>query len=242
MNPFTVVPMPSVLGELGPIARWRQQCSAADDTVLTVVTVGPDTFYEIPAEGFVVVAVEGESVPAAAAAVCGVLLGKNAAAMTAEELDDFGALDHKLWMANCEATRDLMAVIIRANVEAEDMADLLPDELWACVELIQSLPDKQIPALLDGPGPAAAALVATSLNPDALEWIRPLQPGMTPAEEMTWDHLRLTPVLTVRTRINDGSLAPLATATLETAVALAKATPLAPSTLMPLDRTWPGSD
>lgn len=206
MNPLAEQQLPSELGDFASIAKWRAQTKPADsdDSIMVITTDSPQ-------------------LRVTAAAVCAVVLGKDAATITAAEFDDEGRLNHGAWMTNCGQTRDLRYQLGTEEFEATELLPKLPESFRVCVEQIRELPGRELPALLDGPVPAAALLVAYQLAPEVLNWVRPLQLGTTPTETFTWEHLRIDPILPFKTRLNDGCLTQLATEVLRTAVSLAEA-------------------
>ena len=203
--------LPHELGDLAAVAQWRA------DTGFTgqvpdpqIVVFGSDSPRTEDRPELQVLVVEGADLQIVAAAVCASLMGKDAASITADEFTEGGRLDHEAWMRTCEQTRDAMSGLRETQSDLPEMLTELPEAFADCVKAIADLAQQKVPTLLDGPGPAAAALLASQLNPEVLPWIRPLQAGTTPVERTTWEHLRLPPVLPFKTRLNDGSLAPLA--------------------------------
>jgi NaMN:DMB phosphoribosyltransferase len=204
MNPLADRRLPSELGDLADIARWRARTKPAGKSGPTVV-----------------LSATSDEAAVAAAAVCAVNLGKDASGLTPPNLDSDGRISYDRWMTQCATIRDQILAIRQGSSDPEEMLANLPEHLVTCVQAISELPQQQTPALLDGPTPAAAVLLAYLLDPEVLEWVRPLQPGASPTEQTIWDYLRITPVLPYVTGINDGSLGPLADVVMDTAVALA---------------------
>ncbi|MEI8080623.1 MAG: nicotinate-nucleotide--dimethylbenzimidazole phosphoribosyltransferase [Actinomycetes bacterium] len=204
MNPLADQPMPRELGDLADIARWRARTMPAGETHHTLV-----------------ITAESDDAMIAAAAVCAVNLGKDASSLTPRSYQLDGRLDHGAWMQHCTRIRDQITTIRRNGTDPEEMLADLPTLVVECVEQIAELPQNQTPALLDGPTAAAAVFLAYLLDPEVLEWVRPLQPGTTPTELAIWEYLRLGAVLRYSTGISDGSLGPLADAVMDNAVALA---------------------
>ncbi|MEI6621160.1 MAG: nicotinate-nucleotide--dimethylbenzimidazole phosphoribosyltransferase [Actinomycetes bacterium] len=204
MNPLADRLLPSELGDLADIARWRARTRPAGDPGPTVV-----------------LSATSDEAAIAAAAVCAVNLGKDASSLTPPNLGSDGRIQYDRWMTECASIRDQILAIRQSSSDPEEMLADLPAPLVACAQAIAELPVNQTPALLDGPTPAAAVLLAYLLDPEVLEWVRPLQPGAGPTERAIWDYLRITPILPYVTGINDGSLGPLADVVMDTAVAQA---------------------
>ncbi len=149
-------------------------------------------------------------------AVCGALTVTDAASVTDTHYDRDGKLDHVAWMATCCAIRDRLtnlpppgSTLVDAVTDpVTDMVTGLADNsLKTCVDLIVAATQAKLPVLLDGPGPAAAALVACHDSPGIAPWCRPLQQGTSPTEARAWEFLGIEPVLPVSSAMHDGRLA-----------------------------------
>ena len=78
---------------------------------------------------------------------------------------------------------------------------------------------RRTPVLLDGVVSGAAALVATSLAPNAVQWWRAGHRSAEPAHTVALDRLGLAPVLDLGMRLGEGTGALLAVPVLQAAVA-----------------------
>ena len=215
------------LGDLALIAAWLGPIRPTDLGAINEAQVvifseqAPEPETRTPTDLLIFACADAEAT-VAAATVCAVVTGMDPAGITADYFDVDWRLDHGEWMRICEQTRDLMVSITALGSDHSALLATLPPSFSACVQAILESPDRKIPVLLDGPGPAAAAVLAAQMSLDCLNWVRPLQLGTTPTELRAWDHLRLDPILRVRTRLNDGSLSELATTKVNTALALAR--------------------
>ncbi len=145
--------------------------------------------------------------------VCGALTVTDAASVTDTHYDRDGKLDHAAWMATCCAIRDRLPKLpppgstLADAVTTDTVTGLADNSLKTCVDLIVAATQAKLPVLLDGPGPAAAALVACHDSPDIAPWCRPLQQGASPTEARAWEFLGIEPVLPVSSAMHDGRLA-----------------------------------
>ncbi len=145
-------------------------------------------------------------------AVCGALTVTDAASVTDTHYDRDGKLDHVAWMTTCCAIRDRLLKLpppgsALADTVTDTVTGLADNSLKTCVGLIVAATQAKLPVLLDGPGPAAAALVACHDSPDIAPWCRPLQQGTSPTEAHAWKFLGIEPVLPVSSAMHDGRLA-----------------------------------
>lgn len=193
------VPTPQVL-DLSTEANASEAIAAAANSVLAVL------------------ATTSKAVVVGAAAICGIVTNSDASSLTADVIDSDGQLDHAAWMRDCEQIRDAMVKLQPWRNDFDQLLSHADSSVATCTTTIRLLTQANTALLLDGPGPAAAALLAAELSPESMALVRPLQHGSVPAETLAWEHLQLTAVLAHQTRLNNGSLAPLAAATLKTAL------------------------
>lgn len=194
------------LGDLAPIARWHADVGDPDQSIDSIPLI---------------VGASAAAVPAAA--LCAVILSRDAASVTPDSFDDDNRLNHQRWMSDCA---DIRNEIRRLEPVRDDPAALLAavdPHIARLAADLRDLSDQAQATLVDGPVCAAAVLLAHEQTPEVLRWIRPVQIGTTPTETLTWDYLRVDPILAVHTRLVDGELADLARQTIATAVALAEA-------------------
>ena len=64
-------------------------------------------------------------------------------------------------------------------------------------------------------------LLGYERNPEALERIRPLQSGNSRAEALTWEYLRIEPILPFSTGYSDGQFLAIGVALIDRALELA---------------------
>ena len=146
---------------------------------------------------------------ATAAAVTGLLTGRDAPSTTTSFVDDSGLIDHELWMTQCAATRDEMARLRSVRNDSSALREQVEAQLGPLVDRLADNPTGR-GVLVDGAIAAGAALLAYELNPEMLVTTRPLQIGETAVAAIVWDYLRVTPVLAVRSNLIRGELAPAA--------------------------------
>jgi NaMN:DMB phosphoribosyltransferase len=200
------------LEELAPTVYWWAE--ATDSPRLAGVPTA------VLGENIEVVSGGAPADAAAAAAVCGLLTGTDAATTTSTVYAADGTIDHNAWMTACSATRDELTKRRSHKGDPDLLRAELPAGLAALVDRLCD--DDARPALLDGPQAAAAALLAYELNPDCLQRIRPLQKGDSAIEQLAWDYLRIPPVLPVHTRLSAGELGPAAVFLINSACGLAR--------------------
>ncbi|MGV1036554.1 MAG: nicotinate-nucleotide--dimethylbenzimidazole phosphoribosyltransferase [Candidatus Nanopelagicales bacterium] len=194
------------LGDLAAIARWHADVGDPDQSADTIPLI-----------------VGAPAAAASAAAVCGVILSRDAASVTPNSFDDDDRLNHHQWMSDCAHIRNEIRCLESVRDDPEALLATVDPQVARLAADIRSLPDQAQATLVDGPVCAAAVLLAHEQVPEVLRWIRPVQLGATPTETLTWDYLRVEPILAVNTRLAGGELADLARATIATAVDLAEA-------------------
>ncbi len=204
---------------LADLARWwaRATDSSQPSPIVAAATIavtddsstdGASLVSALPSETDLIV-LTTDHVPADVVppAVCAVVTVGDAASVTSKHYDSDGKLDHDAWMKTCVAIRDCMAQL-RSDDQSllEAISAAGDDRLTTCVSILLAAATHELPVLIDGPGPAAALLVATQEADNAVSMCRPLQQGMSPTERETWIHLGLEPVLAVSTGRTDGRL------------------------------------
>lgn len=155
---------------------------------------------------------DDSSLPWAVAAVS-MLLGCDVAELIPDRFTAAGYLDHAAWSSLCERARDVLA----ASREFAHRPARIPDEVAdpGLIALKQFMIDTAgagaLPVvLLDGPVPAAAALLADAAQPGSTSHLVALQPGTSRLEAMVHERLGIETLLPWHTACQDGSLAPLA--------------------------------
>lgn len=194
------------LGDLAKIARWHADACGPDQAAADIPLVVGDP---------------GAAV--AAAAVCAVILSRDAASVTPDSFQDDDRLIHKQWMSDCATIRDEIRRLNPARDDSETLAAAVDPEVARLAAEFRELPGQARAVLVDGPVCATAVLLAHEQVPEVLRWIRPVQVGTTPVENLIWEYLRVEPILAVRTRLANGELADLARATISASAGLAEA-------------------
>ncbi len=217
------------LGTLGALAQWWASVNdtpnpapIANPALVRVTQNEPIAAVDavaalLPHHDVLVLSTDHGPRDIAPPAVCGALTVTDAASVTDTHYDRDGKLDHVAWMATCCAIRDRLPKLpppgsTVADTVADTVTGLADNSLKTCVDLIVAAAQAKLPVLLDGPGPAAAALVACHDSPDIAPWCRPLQQGTSPTEARAWEFLGIEPVLPVSSAMHDGRLAAAAIA------------------------------
>jgi|GEM_PF-1242868 len=172
-------------------------------------------------ENLTVVYDRDETPSATAAAITGLLTGRDAPTTTTSFMGVDGLLDHGLWMAQCAATRDEMTRLREFRNDSAAMRAAVNDDFGALVDRLTSIASGS-GQLIDGANAAGATLLAYELNPDILERTRPLQSGETAVCAIVWDYLRIEPLLPVRSNLCAGELGPAAAALINNLTEIAK--------------------
>ncbi len=129
-----------------------------------------------------------------------------------------------VWMRRCEAVRDRLRRASHARPHRDAPHELLAAAgslaLATLTGFLLQAAVRRTPALLDGPGVAAAALVAQALAAEApLWWCVPQRAG-TATERLAYERLGVEPVLSLGVRLGEGTGALAALPLLGTAAAL----------------------
>lgn len=163
------------------------------------------------------VAATGRGATTPAAAVVGALAGVDAASVVGIG----GEIDDQLWMRKTAAVRDALR---RARPVAEDPLALLATAGGADLAVLSGLllqaAIRRTPVVLDGLGPAAAALVSHHFAPAAADWWLAAHQYREPAYDRALAMLALEPLLDLRLTHADGLGAVLTVPLLRTAAAL----------------------
>lgn len=151
-----------------------------------------------------------------AATVVATLTGMDAPAVVAKD-----GVDDDSWMRTCASVRDGMR---RARPVANDPARMLgvlgSPELALLAGLLLRSAARRTPAVLDGPTPLAAALVAHRAAADAAGWWLVAHHDDDPAAGAAMRHLALEPLLDLGLRGRDGTAATLTLPLLRAAIGL----------------------
>lgn len=210
----------SQLGELAPLAMFGQRVRSSYGAepqvkVMSALTLASGSVREHvdalrDGTKLPVLTGDDDSLPWAVAAAS-VLLGPDVAELVPDRFTSGGQLDHIDWSRLCARARDIVW-------EARDFADL-PENVREVIAdpplaaLARFIIDSAgvVPiVVLDGPVPAAAALLADAEKPGASAHLVSLQPGTSNLEAVILDRLSMAPVLPWHTNLKDGSLTSLA--------------------------------
>ena len=141
------------------------------------------------------------------------LLGTDIAELVPDQFASDGHLDHLAWSALCAQARDILSASRHFAHRPTRVPDEVTDPGLIALQrfVINNSDNNTCPVvLLDGPVPAAAALLADASQPGATAPLIALQPGTSPLESAVYKRLGIEPVLPWRTHRHDGSLAALA--------------------------------
>jgi NaMN:DMB phosphoribosyltransferase len=201
-------------GGISSVLQWWATCTSSSRVAeLPEATLG---------RNLILVCDPDETPSATAAAVAGLLTGRDAPATTTSFIDSDGLIDHDLWMAHCAATRDEMARLREFRDDAPAMRAAVNDEFGTLVDRLAAVPDGT-GQLVDGATAAGAALLAYEIEPAMLATIRPLQSGEMAVSAIVWEYLRIEPVLPVRSNLCAGELSPAAAALINNLIEIAAA-------------------
>jgi|JI6StandDraft_1071083.scaffolds.fasta_scaffold63957_1 hypothetical protein len=204
-------PLPNALGELTPMIQWWLTATNSTRPSDAPRASADDSLRFLSAH-------EPELLPTAGA-LCGLLTNRDAAEVTSVVYDDAGRIDHNAWMSHCALVRDEIARLRPIRSDAAALRANVPPEIGNLVD--QLCTDEGGPIVVDGPLAAAALLLGYELNPEALERIRPLQSGNSRAEALTWEYLRIEPILPFSTGYSDGQFLAIGVALIDRALELA---------------------
>jgi nicotinate-nucleotide--dimethylbenzimidazole phosphoribosyltransferase len=189
-------PLPSALGELKPMIQWWLTATNSTQPADAPRASAGDALSFLGAS-------ESDLLPTAGA-LCGLLTNRDAAEVTSTTYDGAGRIDHNAWMRQCALVRDEIARLRPMRSDAAALRTNVPDGIGDLVDKLCT--DDGGPIVVDGPIAAAALLLAYEMNPESLERIRPLQSGSSRAEALTWEYLRIEPILPFATGYSDGQL------------------------------------
>jgi nicotinate-nucleotide--dimethylbenzimidazole phosphoribosyltransferase len=163
------------------------------------------------------VASVGRAATTPAAAVAGAVLGVDAASVAGRG----SGIDDRAWMRKCAAVRDALR---RARAVAADPLGLLATAGGADLAFLSGLllqaAARRTPVVLDGLGPATAALVAHRIAPAAADWWLAAAHYPEPAYHKALDVLALEPLLALGLQSADGTGAALTVPLIRTAAHL----------------------
>ncbi|NQU36152.1 MAG: hypothetical protein HQ526_00975, partial [Actinobacteria bacterium] len=121
---------PSIGGVASIVQWWATSTGATSATALPVAVTG---------ENLVIVYDQDETPNATAAAIAGLLTGRDAPATTTSFVGSDGLLDHGLWMAQCAATRDEMTRLREFRNDARAIREAVDPDLGALVDRLASV-------------------------------------------------------------------------------------------------------
>lgn len=133
-----------------------------------------------------------------------------------------------VWIARCAAVRDGIHRVHRAAATLATRRLLAIGggaDLAAAAGFLVRSAARRTPALLDGVGVAAAALVARALAPESPGWWCAPHASGSAGEKQAFSALRLRPAVQLGVRLGDGAGALLALPLLTAAVELARTAP-----------------
>jgi nicotinate-nucleotide--dimethylbenzimidazole phosphoribosyltransferase len=158
------------------------------------------------------------AIPAAAAVA--VLAGADVASVVGRGT----GIDDREWMRRCAAVRDVARVSRRALADGADVLGLLSflgsAELAVLTGLLCQAAIRRTPAVLDGTGVAAAALVAHRLSPRSARWLIAGLGTLDPGQTVALQKIRLQPLVDYAISTDDGTGALLAVPHLQAAARL----------------------
>jgi nicotinate-nucleotide--dimethylbenzimidazole phosphoribosyltransferase len=170
----------------------------------------------------IVVADVGGGSAIAAATVVAVLTGTDVASTVGST-----GIDDREWMRRCAAVRDAARAARRALADGTDVIGLLSSvgnvELATCTGLLTQAAIRKTPVVLDGPGTAAAALVANRLSARTARWLLAGHVSPDPGHAIALGKLRLRPLFDYAISVDDGTGALLAVSHLQAAAQLVAA-------------------
>jgi nicotinate-nucleotide--dimethylbenzimidazole phosphoribosyltransferase len=133
-------------------------------------------------------------------------------------------IDDREWMRRCAAVRDSARLARRALADGADVLDLLAAlgsaELAVLTGVLARAAIRRTPVVLDGLGPAAAALVAHRLSPRTARWMLAGHASPDPGQAAALDKMRLRPLIDHAISVEDGTGALLAVAHVQAAAQL----------------------
>ncbi len=139
------------------------------------------------------------------------LLDVDVAELVPDIINDDGLLDHDGWATLCAASRDRAVALAEWASMPERLIDEIHNrQIQSALGFLRRTARTGRTVLVDGPVPAAAALILAAAEPGNAAHVVPLQTGCSSLESRIWSQLGLEPVLPWHTRVHDGSLAPLA--------------------------------
>lgn len=204
-------PLPVELGDLTPTVEWWLTANNAPDA-RTAPRAKLDSTITLHV-------LESPELRPIAAAICGLLTNHGAAEVTADVLTDDGLLDHAAWMRDCALIRDDMSRLRPLRNQPADLHAAIPPPMQRLADLLRT--DAAGAIVVDGPVATACLLLARELNPDCLARVRPLQNGRTATESLSWEYLRLVPILPMTTGFSHGELIDLGIALINRGLDLA---------------------
>jgi hypothetical protein len=117
-------------------------------------------------------------------------------------------IDDARWMADLIALRDGLRAVRGLAGEPAALLDALGNaRLAAATGLLLGAVARRTPALLDGPGAAAAGLLVRSLAWEAPDWWQVAPPAPEPLHERVLGVLRITPLPGPVVEVEDGTAA-----------------------------------
>lgn len=211
VGPLAVQPLPVALGQLKPIVEWwLTSTDAIQPGDAPPATAG---------ESLTLISSDAPELLPISGALCALLTNRDAAQVTSTTYDEFGRIDHDAWMIECALVRDHLAHLRPLRSNLPELRASVPAE-------ISDLSDRMCapgggPIIVDGPIAAASLLLAYESDPECLERIRPLQSGQSQTESLTWEYLRIDPILPISTGYSDGELLDVGIALINRALTLA---------------------
>ncbi|SHN42342.1 nicotinate-nucleotide--dimethylbenzimidazole phosphoribosyltransferase [Cryptosporangium aurantiacum] len=181
------------------------------------------------------VATESAIVPAT------VLIGALSEVEPVKALGYDAYLPDAVWIARCAAVRDGMHRVAKSAATLATRRLLAIGggaDLAAAAGFLVRTAARRTPALLDGVGVAAAALVARALAPDAPGWWCVPHASGRAGEKQAFNALKLRPAMDLGVRLGDGAAAlltlPMLTATVELTAAAPRPAEPEPEPVLPV--------
>lgn len=216
---MNVSPATRRLGDLAPLAevglRMESACGEVPTPVIVSATAlaAGDSLGRFEDTGMPIVPVLTGSVSSLPWAVTAtsMLLQCDIAELVPPCRTDDGRLDHLEWSRLCARTRDLVSASGELAAAPMRVPDAVADpELTALLRFILDSRQTSPVVLIDGPVPAAAALLADTAQVGSTAHLLALQPGTSRLEAAVHERLGIRALLPWRTSLHDGSLAALA--------------------------------
>lgn len=130
------------------------------------------------------------------------------------------AIDPDRWMASAVEVRDSRRTAMAFRHDPTGLLESIRNPfLAAAAAYVLQAAVRRTPVLLDGPGAAAAALVASQAQPRAVRWWLAADSPSDPAHDAALTALALVPILTLGTSSGDGTAGLLAVPVLRSASA-----------------------